>query len=63
MSSSPSPGRRRVDAPSDATPGRAHDLVLGMLARGIPLTLLPDLAWPEIASDADACPGSPWTAA
>ena len=44
-------------------PGRSGTaLVLDMLARGIPLTLLPDLAWPEtLRDDAQAdrrCPAT-----
>jgi hypothetical protein len=47
----------------EATPGRSGSaLVLDMLARGIPLTLLPDLAWPEtLGNDAQpdrSCPAT-----
>jgi hypothetical protein len=68
----PVPGSRgaRVATYSPAPSRTGSDLILDMLARGIPLTLLPDLAWPgaighdaatadDAAPERDACSGPP----
>lgn len=40
---------------ADAEPARADFIVMDMLARGVPLTLLPDLAWPADPADPTCC--------